>query len=325
VALDDDGNAIAAWGYSSSEPGGHVIAEAAYRPAGGPWTAPTELSVDGANAYPEDLAFDSSGNAAVVWQRENVIQAAYRPAEGPWEAPTDLSEKGTQAMDASVVLAAPGEATSAHGNATAVWTKVEEGDDCIFEISPCFNSYTVQAAGYNIHIPPSEQIEVPEAGSVGAPVEVTMPPVDVWSPELDFGDGTQVAASSATHVYEEPGEYDVTFASSDVLGYRTVVHRAIAIGVADESPDPDPESPDPDPAASASALGSVQGPVPAGDPPEGCVRAQAARERALDLLTSTRARLRRARSSAEARKLRHRARRQGSALRRARDRVEVSC
>jgi PKD domain len=318
VALDADGNAIAAWGYSSSEPGGYVIAEAAYRPAGGGWEAPTELSEDGANAYPEDLAFDVSGNAAVVWQRNNIIQAAYRPTEGAWEAPTDLSKNGLHAMDASVVLGAPGSATNAHGNATAVWTKVDEGND-----------YTVQAAGYNVHGPPSEQIEVPETGSVGASVEVTMPPVDAWSPELDFGDGTQVAASSATHVYAEPGEYDVSFASTDVLGYRAVAHRTIAIGPAEESPDPDPdpESPDPDPesAGSPSPLASVPGPVPAGDSPENCVMAQAARKEALHLLRSTQARLRRARFSAEAQKLRHRVRRQASALRRARDRVDRAC
>jgi hypothetical protein len=329
VALDEDGNAIATWGYSSSEPGGHVIAEAAYRPAGGAWEAPTELSEDGANAYPEDLAFDTSGNAAVVWQRDNVIQAAYLPANGSWEAPTDLSEKGSHAMDASVVLGAPGSATNAHGNATAVWTKLGEGNDCILQIFPCLSQYTVQAAGYNVHGPPSEQIEVPETGSVGAPVEVTLPPVDAWSPELDFGDGTQVAASSATHVYGEPGEYDVSFASTDVLGYRTVVHRTIAIGPAEESPDPDPdpdpESPDPEPVGSPSQLASAPSPAPAGDSPDGCAMAQAAREKTLHLLRSTQSRLRRARSSAEARKLRHRARRQASALRRAGDRVGEAC
>src|ERR1700753_1494464 len=68
-----------------------------------------------------------SGNAAIVSEREAtdasswVIEAAYRPAGAGWEAGVELSTPGDFSSDPAVVLDAPGDATAADGDATAVW------------------------------------------------------------------------------------------------------------------------------------------------------------------------------------------------------------
>ncbi len=229
VALNARGDAILAWAGSTHEAGGYDIAQAAYRPVGGSWEAPTELSEGGGNAFPSDVAFDASGNAAVVWERsngtDNIAQAAYQGTGGTWEAPTEHSEEGANATDTVLVLDAPGQAGEADGDATAVWTS-ESGASC--EGKPeCENSasLTVQAAGYDADRPPSEVLEVPATGAVGTPVEVSVPSVDIWSPMFDFGDGASAASTDATHTYTQPGRYAVKFTSTEVLGYRTSTQR----------------------------------------------------------------------------------------------------
>lgn len=294
-AVDPDGNALVAWTGSEGKAGEYDIAKAAYRPAGGSWEAPVPLSEDGGNAYPLDLVFDTSGNAALAWERDNgtdnVVQAAYRPAEGDWEAATDLSEEGTDAMDASLVLDAPGDEAAADGDATAVWRTVETVP-CEISSVGC-PSVTVQAAGFDAVAPPAERIEVPESGTVGEPVEVSIPPEDIWSPEFDFGDGAKVAATSATHVYEEKGEFEVSFASTNVLGYPTVAHRTIEIVPAAEMPEGESPAgasqPPPGPRVeSAPSSGPAESMGADSDP---CRRAHAAHGRAVAQLRRTRARL----------------------------------
>lgn len=232
VALDTQGDAVIAWAGSPKEAGGYDTARAAYRPAGGNWQAPTSLSENGGNAFPTDVAFDQAGNAVVVWERsdgtDNIAQAAYRPAGGGWQEPTSLSEQGRKSFDPMVVLDAEGEASAAQGDATVVWTS-GQGEGC-GEGPKCSDptTYTVQAAGYDA-IEHPETLEAPIVGEVGAPVAFAAASDDVWSPLLNFGDGTSEPSADATHTYAEPGEYTVTFSSTEVLGYRTSTHRLITI------------------------------------------------------------------------------------------------
>lgn len=233
VTLDARGDAIAAWAGSTHEVGAHSIVQAAFRRAGGSWEAPTALSEGGENANPSDVVFDQVGNAALLWERSdgtnNVVQAAYRPEGGSWEAPVDLSNSGENATDAEVVLDAPGDASAADGDATAVWVSGGcEGK------STCTG--TVQAVGYDSVRPPSEVIEVPATGMVGEPIEVSVPPEDIWSPKIEFGDGTSATSTSATHSYSQPGRFAVKFTSTDVLGYQSTAQRTIAISSGDGPP-----------------------------------------------------------------------------------------
>jgi hypothetical protein len=129
VALDPSGNAVAVW-YRSD--GGSWIVQAAYRPAGGSWQAPENLSVPGQDAVLPKIAFDPVGNAIAVWQRRNgnnyIVQAAARPAGGAWETPLDLSTVGGDAVVPEVAL-------DTAGNALAIWQRYNGSE------------YIVQAAG----------------------------------------------------------------------------------------------------------------------------------------------------------------------------------
>jgi hypothetical protein len=327
-AVDPGGNAIVAWAGGTAKPGGYEIARAAFKPAGGEWEMPSELSADGANSFPSDVVFDTSGNAAVVWERggggTNVVQAAYRPAGEAWEPAVDLSEEGKQGMDAVVVLDAPGDATAADGDATAVWVSAS----CSGKEPSC-ESDTVQAAGYDPNGPPAVELEVPVTGTVGEPVEISTPSEEVFAPLIEFGDGESVADTEASHVYEEPGEYEVKFGGAEVLGYRASTQRTITILLGDEPPaEPEGESPEPgtpDPKETSPAPSSP-GP-PAADPNAStqCVAAEAARDAALRRLRLIGAKSSRAQDANQARRLAAAKHKQTTALRKARRRVADAC
>jgi hypothetical protein len=330
-AVDPDGNAIVAWAGDTAKPGGYEIARAAYKPAGGEWEAPTELSADGGNSFPSDVVFDTSGNAAIVWERGgggvNVVQAAYRPAGEGWEPAVDLSEEGKRATDAVVVLDAPGDATAADGDATAVWVSAGSAS-CPGEETSC-DSDTVQAAGYDPSGPPAVELEVPDTGTAGEPVEISSPTEEVFAPLIEFGDGESVADTEASHVYEEPGEYEVKFGGAEVLGYRASIRRTITILPAEEqSPEPEPETPGsgtPDPEEAPAPPAGPGPPAANPNPSARCVTAVAARDVALHRLRLIRARLSGAQGAGQARRLSAAKRRQAAALRRARRRVAEAC
>lgn len=247
VALDAEGDAIVAWGGSGKEEGGYAAVRATYRSAGGGWESPRTLSEAGENAYPSDLVFDASGNAAILWQRSSgskqVLQVDYRPADGDWQAPGNLSTSDANVTGAVLVLDAPGEAVAADGDATAVWTSGNDGECGPAPEPSCVGSYVVQAAGYDALGSPPEELDAPATGTVGAPVEVSTPERDVYSPLLEFGDGASSTTSGdASHTYSNPGTYTVTFSGTEVMGYRSTVRRTIVIEPASSGQSPPAKS-----------------------------------------------------------------------------------
>ncbi len=332
AAVDPNGNAIVAWAGSGGEGGGYDLVRAAYRATGGSWGTPVELSASGANSFPSDVVFDTGGNAALVWQRQEetstTVQAAYKPAGEEWEASVDLSEEGKQGVDPVVVLDAPGDSTAADGNATAVW---------ISQTGSCGKSCAsvVQAAGYDPEGLPEVELEVPVEGVVGEPVEISTPTEELFAPLLEFGDGESVTDTEASHVYEEPGEYEVTLGGAEVLGYRASAQRTITIAAAgsEDEPEPEPEAkpelpqPNGGGAQTPPALGSSAGPGPATPPvsPQ-CLAALAARDAARNRLVSLAAARRHAADgTSRAARLLAAKRAQAAVLRRARRRVAAAC
>lgn len=332
VALYGSGEATVVWAGSTNEVGDYSIVRAARRPAGGDWEAPVDLSEDGENAFPADVAFDADGNSAVLWGRSNgahqIIQAAYRPAGGEWEEPVDLSEDDADAMDGAVVLGAPGVSTAAEGVATAMWTRVEPVP-CADP--PCY-SYTLQAAGYDAFPEPAEGLEVPEAGIAGNPLEISVPPENIWSPLLDFGDGGTAASTSATHVYVEPGEYTVRFTSTEVLGYPSSAERTILIAPSEDEDGPGEPGGKNGGGAGEESVGKPDGgsfgPISAQPDPSPAADCQAARadyNRRLRRLRNLRGRMKRAANPAAARRMRSQRSHAAAALRRAGGRVAARC
>src|SRR5205814_114111 len=78
VAFDPAGNALAVWERSD---GTNDIVQSSFRPAGGSFAAPVDLSATGHSAFSAQVAFDPAGNALAVWTRfsgtNNIVQAAF--------------------------------------------------------------------------------------------------------------------------------------------------------------------------------------------------------------------------------------------------------
>jgi hypothetical protein len=336
AAVDPSGNAIVAWAGNGSGDGGYKVVRAAYKPAGGSWESPVDLSTSGGNSFPSDVVFDTGGNAALVWQRQEegstTVQAAYKPAGEEWEASIDLSEEGKQGVDPVVVLDAPGDSTAADGNATAVWIS----DTVAFCGETCPS--VVQAAGYDPEGLPEVELEVPVEGTVGKPVEISTPTEELFAPLLEFGDGGSVADTAASHVYEEPGKYDVVLGGAEVLGYRASAQRTITIAPAGDEGEPEPEGePEGEPEAElpGSGAGGTQIPTvvsagvgaaptaPAVSPQ--CTAATTARDAARRRLAVLGTAWRHAGSTAKADRLLAAKRAQAAVLRRARHRATTAC
>jgi hypothetical protein len=264
-AVDPDGNAIVAWSGDGTEAGGYDIVRAAFRPAGGGWEAPTDLSASGGNGFPSDVVFDQGGNAAIVWQRgegsDDIVEASYRPAEGGWESATRLSEAGMESYDPVVVLDAPGDTTAADGDATAAW--VADGPSSCEgpKGAEACSGTRVQAAGYDPEGLPEVELELPASAEAGEPVAISVAS-ELYSPRIDFGDGESTAGTATSHTYDQPGEYVVSGSGAEVLGYKTSALRTITILPAGAATSPADGGP-------AGQGGPPAGQTPAGTSPGG--------------------------------------------------------
>jgi hypothetical protein len=102
VALDAHGGADAVWERSN---GTTDIVQGAFRPAGGTWRAPVDLSAPGQNAVNPQIALDLQGDATAVWQRFNatnyIVQAAGYDAAGPQLRGVSIPASGTAGIPLS--------------------------------------------------------------------------------------------------------------------------------------------------------------------------------------------------------------------------------
>ncbi len=334
AAIDLDGNALAVWAGNTGESGGSDIVRAAYMPFGKEWEEPVALSAAGGSGFPNDVVFDTHGNASVIWQRwdgtTNLVQTASRPAGEEWEPAVDLSAEGKQAMDAHIVLDAPGTATTADGDATAIWTSGSEVACESGKEEPCF-SYVVQAAGYDPDGLPAVELEAPLEAEVGEEVEVSTLTAGLYSPTIDFGDGEEVAGLTAAHVFDAPGEYALTATGAEELGYRASGQRTIKVVEGEIGAPGLPGGPgsggtptaDGGGSSSGSASPPVQGPPPSGE--DACATAQAARADAVTALKRAQRKLAGAAGTRAHHRLAAAKRKRGAALQRAQARLDAAC
>jgi Ca2+-binding RTX toxin-like protein len=114
VALDDHGNAVAAWQWWN---GAYRVVQAAAKPLGGTWSAPQVLSGPGRTASRPRLVMDGEGRAVAGWIRSNgdwtVAQAASRAADGSWGPPTDLSNRAGNDRGLDLAMTRDGHAIAA--------------------------------------------------------------------------------------------------------------------------------------------------------------------------------------------------------------------
>jgi hypothetical protein len=224
IAIDGQGDEMAVWVWEL----GHNV-KAAFRPVGGTWQEPTELSALEGSASDPDVAFDDRGDALAAWSSKptayssNIIQSAFKPAGGEWQAPVDLSGETHSAY-------APQIAFDEQGDAIAAWTD-EPG---------------IQVAGYAATGPSLNNVSIPAKGTVGQPVTFSVSPLDVWSiggeTSWSFGDGASASGTSVTHTYAAAGTYEVMLHSADTLGNVTSTTGKVTIAPAVTSA-PSPSEP----------------------------------------------------------------------------------
>ena len=215
VAVDAAGNATAVW-YRSN--GSHNVIQAATRPVGGAWSAPTSLSAPGQDARDPRIVVDPHGNATSIWRRNDgthsIVQAARRPAGGVWSAATDLSAPGQDSF-------APELAVDDAGNAIAVWAR-DDGAQSI-----------IQARGLDAVGPTVSSLAIPATAVAETPVAFSIGAADTWSTVTsttwDFGDGGTASGASVTHTYASAGTRTVTVTLADAVGNTTQRTGVVAV------------------------------------------------------------------------------------------------
>jgi PKD domain len=225
MAVDGHGDTVAVWAWEFGPP----VIQAAFRPAGGAWQTPVNISREGSR-YPQ-VAFDGQGNAIAVWDNEGTVLGAFKPVGGPWRTPVNISEEGRGG--------GPQVAFDGQGDAVTVWDATG----------------AIQGAGYVAAGPLLNGVSIPPTGTVGQPITFSVSPLDVWS-ELgetswNFGDGASANGTSVAHTYTSAGTYEVAVHSADPLGNTTSASGSITVA----PPEPPPEST------------SSSSPVPASEPP----------------------------------------------------------
>lgn len=137
VVVDRQGDATVAWireapgrGFGETD----FIVEAASRPAGGSWSAPTALSPIGLEAHGLQLGIDGRGNVTAVWSQTGAtrvtLRTASRPVDGQWAPQGDVI--ATLPRDGEDSLRWPQLAVDEQGDASVVWNR-EVGDDVVVQ------------------------------------------------------------------------------------------------------------------------------------------------------------------------------------------------
>jgi hypothetical protein len=114
-AVDWAGNATVVW---TAFDGADNVVQTAYRPAGGDFTPPAQVSESGENAGAAEIDVDAAGNAIANWLRndgpDTIVQAAIKAPGGAFASLGDVSPAGETA-ERPVLDVAPS------GAATVVW------------------------------------------------------------------------------------------------------------------------------------------------------------------------------------------------------------
>lgn len=149
--------------------------------------------------------------------------------DGVWTAPHDFPDQSVSLNDGG------GVGTDAEGNVILAWESADGAP--------------MVAVGDGAG-PKLNDLSVPATASVGDTVSFSVAPADTWSDvastNFSFGDGTQSAETSPTHVYTAAGTYSVTVRSTDGVGNVSTATRTIVVdGPAGDEPEDVTKVPDP--------------------------------------------------------------------------------
>jgi PKD domain len=254
VAVDPAGDAVAIW---HRYDGSNFVIQSSFKPAGGAWRPPIDLSREGQSADEPKVAIDAGANAVAAWRRYDgsnyLIESSYKPSGGGWESPVGLSAANTNAKSPEVagdsaggtlaiwvggtgsetiVQAAgkpPGGSWSGAREVSVIGASASEpevatdpaGDGVAVWTHAAEGGAIVQSAGYDA-AGPEVSASIPSAGTARQPVPFSVASFDIWSSlasvHWSFGDGSGAEGTTATHIYPSPGSYLVTVQSIDAVG-----------------------------------------------------------------------------------------------------------
>jgi PKD repeat protein len=210
--------------------GGKYGIDAATRPSGGSWSAPTTLLAmgDGVGST-ASLSISPSGQAVAGFADQTgtppTTELSLRPAGGTWQPAIELSpyDSGSQYP--------PSLGQDDAGDVLAAWQE---------------NIGQLQswAEVYDANGPVMTNPSIPADGTVGVPVTFAVAPLGTWSPvtstQWSFGDGTTALDQTVSHTYSQPGKYTVSASAGDAQGNSSTSSGTITISTA---PPPAPASP----------------------------------------------------------------------------------
>jgi hypothetical protein len=158
VAVDSHGNAVAAWEAQPVNPGSGFI-QASFRPAGGTWSTPVDISSGNVASSPH-IVMDPEGNAIVTWSGYDSIQSAVRLAsDGTWQQPVEVAAIGSEAGGS---LSGPALAVDGLGDVVTAWSSTIGSG----------SNHIVQAA------------TLPAGGAWQTPVDLSEAGLDAGSPDV---------------------------------------------------------------------------------------------------------------------------------------------
>lgn len=119
LAVNNDGNAIAAW---QRFDGAYSIIQGATKPSKGNWSKPVDLTLTGEDASNPQVALGGSNAGVIVWKKSDgtnfVIEATTTAHGNAWSNPSVLSLSGEDSVNPNITI-------DKFGNAVAIWHRFD--------------------------------------------------------------------------------------------------------------------------------------------------------------------------------------------------------
>ncbi len=153
VAVNERGDAIVAWRRSN---GANEIVQASFRPAGGSFSPPVNLSPEGRNGDLPRVAIDAAGDAAVVWDSsdggsEVVEEATRSAAAGSFAKPVVLSNEAESAQEPVVAM-------SAEGDTAVAWIRSNGTNEVVQAVTRPASASGFGAVAEQLSLPGTEAL-----------------------------------------------------------------------------------------------------------------------------------------------------------------------
>ena len=257
VAIDGSGRVLVAWTRDVAD---HYVAQVSERPAGGLWSAPTDLSPSTLDASGVEAAVNEAGRAVVGWESFDGsvirVHASIRPTGGSWEPPVPLSADGQDTALGDVGIDPSGAATvvwartngtypvvqAARRPAEGPWTgspdltpgtvtsavfriAVDDAGDVVVPLRVATAPSRVEVTVLDTAAPVVTQLSVPATGTSAKALTYGAAATDTWSGVASyawsFGDGSTSTSPAVSHAFAKPGSYPVTLTVTDAVGNST--------------------------------------------------------------------------------------------------------